>query len=327
MAMQLFNPFEPLSFSSDICFLTGEKTDNKTFVPVFPLWIVERYNLKDSGIMLLDGIKMKYSEMFLPASEKAALSIRQLDETTQTAFEQGYDTVSKLPETILFQWMARVLYGVLYQDFVYVIKQHAQSGKPFEISALLKQRLKNLVLMMQSLVRPVEFKNFTPWSIRCYKVNISKDIFNYKDETQDLNFCLSMNDFGLIACLQDNGAVAEYNKEVLDTVGNATLHPAQFEEMYGRFIYSNYLLQKLPDYKIKNENGTLVFELPEPATAEMKKFAPWQDEIFAQVLANLWKPWGLTMNDIYTFPNTPLSYLINERTYEFIQPEQIGLPY
>ncbi|HNR49840.1 MAG TPA: hypothetical protein PKN14_11405 [Bacteroidia bacterium] len=324
---QLFNPFEPLSFSPDKCFLTGNKTDNKTFVPVFPQWLLERYNLHDSGIMLLDGIKMKYSEMVLPASAETVLAIKNLDEITREAFEKGYDAVTKLSETILFQWMARVLYGVLYQDFVYVIKQHAQSGKPFEISALLKQRLKNLVLMMQSLVRPVEYRNFTPWSIRCYKVNISKDIFNYKDETQDLNFCLSMNDFGVVACLQDNGAVAEYNKEVLDTVGNAVLHPAQFEEMYGRFIYSNYLLRKLPDYKIRNENGTTVFELPEIAAGEMKKFSPWQDEIFAQVLANLWKPWGLTMNDIYTFPNSPLSYLINERTYEFIPPDYIGLPY
>ena len=105
------------------------------------------------------------------------------------------------------------------------------------------------------------------------------------------------------------------------------MHPAQFEEMYGRFIYSNYLLRKLPDYKIRNENGTTVFELPEIAAGEMKKFSPWQDEIFAQVLANLWKPWGLTMNDIYTFPNSPLSYLINERTYEFIPPDYIGLPF
>lgn len=181
--------------------------------------------------------------------------------------------------------------------------------------------------MLQSLIRPVAYKNFTPWSVRCYKVNISKDIFNYKDETQALNFCMSMNDFGVIACLQDNGAIAAYNKEVLDTVGNATLHPAQFEELYGRFIYSNYLLKKLPDYRITTDQGKLIFELPEMVAAEMNKFAPWQDEIFAQVLANLWKPWGLTIDVIYKFPNSPLSYLVNERTYEFIKPEEIGLPY
>ncbi|MBS1765506.1 MAG: hypothetical protein JSS90_11120 [Bacteroidetes bacterium] len=322
-----FNPFEPLSFKPDICFLTGENLEIKQFVPVFPAWLVVRYGLQEAGITLLDGIRMKYVEMVLPASEQTVRAIKKLDEVTQHAFEKGYDAVIKLPEEILFQWMARILYGVLYQDFVYVIRQHAQGGKSLEISALLKQRLKNLVLMMQSLVRPVEYKNFKPWSIQCYKVNISKDIFNYKDETQDLNFCLSMNDFGIVACLQDNGEVATYNKEVLQCVGNATLHPVQFEEMYGRFIYANYLLCKLPDYKISETDGVLVFELPDVVLKRDKMFAPWQDEIFAQVLTNLWKPWGITMNMIYTFPNSPLSYLINERTDKFIPSEYIGLPY
>lgn len=326
---QLFNPFEPLSFRPDRCFMTGKilTEENRQFIPVFPKWLVERYTLQETGITLLDGIRMKYGEMVLPASAEVAKAIEGLDELTQKAFEKGYEAVSKLSEEILFQWMARVLYGVLYQDFVYVIRQHQQGGKPVEISPLLKQRLKNLVLMMQSMVRPVKYKGFTPWSVRSYKIKISKDVFNYKDETQDLNFCLSMNDFGIVACLQDNGEVAAYNKEVLDKIGQATLHPAQFEELYGRFIYTNFLLRKLPDYKISVEDGVLQFELPEIKSKNLNKFAPWDDEMFAQVLANLWKPWGLTMNMIYTFPNSPLSYLISERTYEFIHPENIGLPY
>jgi len=323
-----YNPFEPFSFNKDTCFLTGKKLDdsNRNFVLSIPEWILKRYNLEDITIVMLDSNRMKYKEMLLPASDEAVKAINELDEVTQKAFGQGYEAVIKLPEITLFQWMARVLYGVVYHDFVFAIRQHKERGTDAQPSPLLQRKLKNLHFMLQSLIRPVKFKDFTPWTIRCYQVNISKDIFNYKDEPHRLNFCLGMNGFGIIACLQDNGEVATYHQKVLEKVGSARLHPAQFEELYGLFIYANYLLREIPDYKLTEEGDSLVFHLPDFDRAA-PLFAEWKDETFAQVLANLWQPWGITLEKIYTFPNSPISYLIDESTNEFIKPERVTLPF
>ena len=327
--MQLYNPFQPISFKENCCFLTGKhlsEMETQT-IPVFPQWLIERYQLEEASIAMIDNHKMKYKNMQLPACKEVAEAIKQLDIDTQIAFTTGYEAIIKMDEITLFQWMARILYGVLYQDFVYAIQYHQEKEKEFKISELMQQKITYLLGMLQSLIRPIKFINFKPWSIRCYQVNISKDILNYKGETHHFNFCLGMNGFGIIACLQDNGAVAHYNKEVLDKVGSAVLHPVQFEELYGRFLYSNYLLKDATNYQISDVNGVTTYQRPANNTEDTDYFAPWEDKLFAQALSNLWQPWGIPFNKIYNFPNSPVSYLIDERTQEFIPKAQIGLPF
>lgn len=329
MNQPLFNPFEPLNFADNVCFLTGKQlpAGEGNTIPVFPSWLLIRYQLEDTSMAMLGGNRMKYSEMYLPASEEVSAAVAKMDNRVQQAFEEGYEAARELPELVLFQWMARIMYGVLYQDFTYAISRHEARGRTFQVSKLMQQKLKNLLFMLQSLIRPVEFDGFCPWTMKCYQVELSKDILNYKDETHNLNFCLGMNGFAIIACLQDNGDVAEYNGEILEKIGEAPLHPAQLEELYGRFLYSSYLLRETEGYRISEKGDTLVFRLPENTQKNLPLFAEWKDETFAQVLANLWQPWGIPLEKIYHFPNAPISYLVDEFTGAFIPRENVNLPY
>ncbi|MGF7230619.1 hypothetical protein [Arachidicoccus sp.] len=324
-----FNPFESLIFRPDICFLTGASLTDETrqLIPVFPTWLIERYHLEEASIMMLDGNRMMYKDMLLPASKSVANAVSDLDAITQKAFEEGYDSIVQLPELILFQWMIRVMYGVLYQDFSYAISQQEKRRKEFIVSPLLRRKYKNLRLMLQSLIRPVIFDGFSPWSIKLYRVNISKDILNYKDETRKLNFCFGMNGFAIAACLQDNGEISAFNQDVFEKIGGATLHPAQFEELYGRFMYANYLLYEIPDYVISEQGDSLIFRMPEDPYKGGPHFKEWEDKVYSQVLANAWQPWGVPIKEIYMYPNSPISYLIDEFTDEFISPDQIKLQY
>src|SRR5690606_2440918 len=98
---------------------------------------------------------------------------------------------------------------------------------------------------------------------------------------RNLNFCLMMNDFGIVSSLQDNGEVEKYEMDTLNEVGNATLHPVQFEELYARFIYTNYIMRNLSDYRITQQNNTIVFNLPEDTQKELPRFGVWDDNTFA----------------------------------------------
>lgn len=330
--MKPYNPFEDESFQSDICFLTGQRLDksNIGYISAMPQWLINRYQLQEQTISMLGGNRLRYSDMRLPASPEVVAAVAALDHLTQEAFTEGFSGVKKLSELQLFQWMARVLYGVLYQDFLYTIGRHQAREKIFRISPLMMKKIKNLHLMLQSLLRPIQFENFTPWSICCFPVNYSKDLLNYKDETHKLNFCLGMNGFAIIACLQDNGEIAQFHEDLLQQIGTTRLHPAQLEELYGRFMYANWLLREAPDYECNVEGETIRLWLPDnhEITVEGKpKYAEWQEDIFAQVLANMWEPWGIQMKDIHNFPNAPISYLINEFDHSFIDPKSVNLPY
>lgn len=327
--MYLYNPFENLEFEPDICFLSGERLtmEHRATVQVFPDWLLGRYHMEQAVISMLYGNKMKYADMKLPVAPRVKKALDSLEQKIKVAFESGYDAVKQLDEQNLFHWMTKILYGVFYQDFLFAIEVAKRDQKPFKLSPLMTQKLKNLHFCLQSLIKPIHFKQFKPWSIHCFKINISKDILNYKDEPQQFNFCWAMNDFGIIACLQDNEEIGKKEKTLWNAFEDKALHPIQFEELYARILYYNYTLRPALDYQIDLTEKGFEFYYEDTNPKYPQKFATWRDDIFAQVLTNAWKPWGIELKDIYHFPNTPRSYVWSEMKNEIIPFEKINLPY
>jgi len=207
------------------------------------------------------------------------------------------------------------------------VKKNSTKVVEFKLSPFLQERFKKLHLMLQSLVVPMDFKGTKPWTIRVFKIKYSKDIFNYRDESTNLNFSVGTNDFGIIACLQDNGAVGQNQQEITDKFINKTLHPIQFEELCARFIYANYLLNHMAKHTVEStEEKLIVNSTPLTNTLNSSLFDRWDDDMFAQVLTGYWKPWGITKDQIITFPNSPNSFLENSDTYKIVEPESIKLP-
>ena len=322
----IYNPFEDFRFDEEECFLTGERLHlNKVLINVFPEWLIERYSLENKTFTMLGGNVVKYPDLKLPCSPGVAAQLNILNDEMREEFTIGFDAVKKISKTRLFQWMARLVYGILYHDIVFAKSQQSKKGEPFKLSELLTTKFTNLHLMLQSLVLPIEFNEPAPWTIQIFKVNYSKDVFNYKDETNNLNFSLGMHDFGIIACLQDSGENEKFHKELAEKIGEKTLHPIQFEELCARFIYSNYLLNTTTTYTADSIGNKIFLEATQ-AVNQKAFFRPWEDKMFSQVLANYWKPWGFTTNDIFSFPNSPVSYLIDEYNNGIIDAEKISLP-
>src|SRR6185312_2209745 len=133
-------------------------------------------------------------------------------------------------------------------------------AKDFTLSPALKKRFSKFHLMLQSLLVPMEFTFVKPWSMAIVKVKYSKDGFNYKDEPTNQHFSLGMNGFGIVACLQDNGAVLEKEKEILEKAGERVLHPIQFEELAARFLYRNYLLKNRGQTNVGIKSNKVIIE-------------------------------------------------------------------
>tara|TARA_B110000090_G_C13321313_1_gene423652 strand:+ start:195 stop:1184 length:990 start_codon:yes stop_codon:yes gene_type:complete len=328
--IQLYKPFQKSDFSPQTCFLTGQHLDSpEDQISVFPEWILERYSLRDKTFKVLDESSVQYQHIKVPCAPNVIENaINPLEEEIEKAFSAGFDAVIKLPEERLFQWMAKLMYGVVYNDMRIEGQKDTAKGNEFKLSEFLQDRFEKLHLILQSLVVPMDFEGPKPWSIRVFKIKYSKDVFNYKDEPTNLNFSLGMNDFGIVACLQDNGAVGIDQQEMTDKFASKVLHPIQFEEFCARFIYSNYLLNHLAECTIRSKEEKVIVEsIPLVGTPNRSLFDNWNDDMFAQVLTDYWKPWGLTKDKIIKFPNSPNSFLENNDTYEIIEPETIELPY
>ena len=304
------------------CFFTGRDVKENEETTVFPEWVLDRYNMRDQYMGMLNWNRIKYGEITLRCHPDAKKKIDEFENTVKQAFEGGYDAVMQLPQDTIFLWMSKLLLGILYHDILYSLELGGRRHRPFRLSPLLTRKYRDLHFMMQAIVSPVKW-TVRPYSIVVKKLNYSKDIFNFRDETKNQNFSLAMNGFGIIGCLQDRGVNLIYHKELLDKMGDTTLHAIQFEELCARFIYSNYLLKQNQGYHTEYKDGFFVMN---PLDKEpVYDFGKWEDKMFASVLEDYFKPWGIEPKEIYTFPDTPLSFLINESTNNFIRPEEIKL--
>ncbi|MEJ6737270.1 MAG: hypothetical protein QNK84_09555 [Flavobacteriales bacterium] len=335
MAIKTYNPFQKFDFNPETCFLTGQNLhSSEEQTSVFPEWVLDRYSLRGQTFKMLDESGLQYQDLKIPcAAEVIKKAIDPLEKEIEAAFTAGYEAVIKVPEERLFQWMAKLMYGVLYNDISIeekkpIVKKYVTKPAEFKLSPALQERFKRLHLILQSLVVPMDFKENKLWSIRVFKIKYSKDVFNYKDETTNLNFSLGMNDFGIVACLQDNGAVGIHQQEMTDKFSDKTLHPIQFEELCARFIYANYLLNHSAEYTVQSTEEKIIVEsAPLSGTMNSSLFDRWDDNLFAQLLSVYWKPWGITKDKIITFPNSPNSFLENNDTYVIVEPDSIKLPY
>lgn len=324
MSVELFNPFKDLIFDERFCFLTGNLT-NET-ITVFPQWLMDHFQFGEDHIELMDKSKTYiYSDLQLPCSAKVKNAFNDLDQIIQEAYKTGFEGISLLDDQLLFQWTGRMVYGLLYYEMVYEKNRLQRIGQEFELSAGLKERFGNFHLMLQSIIKPFDFKGKKPWSIIIFPLKYSSDIFSFRDDTVNLLFSFGVNGFGFIACLQDNGVIADQQKDILEKMKGHILHPVQFEELYARFHYSDYILNYHPKYNIELLDDKISVKIDE--RTQQPSFQFWDEDVFAQLLSNYWQVYGIAKEDILQFQKPPLSFLENPYSKDFILPESISLPF
>ncbi len=314
MATKLYNPFLDFKFDPNTCFLSGKTLSSADErIQVFPVWMMQAFQLEDQPFKMLDESMRTYKQLQLPCSAEVSETISQLENKVQKAAEIGYEAMKGLSQLELFQWISKILYGVVFNEIQAGIKQAVLSGEEMNFSQALVQKFRNLHAMLQSLIVPMEFEHKNPFTIEVFPVDNPKNTFMYRDEINTLIFSLRMGDFGLIATLQDNGTHAIYHEEALATIKEETLHPIQFEEICARYFYSAYLFNRLPEYTYM-EVPEKVFVEPMPLNDWTMKpiFDNWQVKTYGQVLENFWKPWGFTLFEIIKNPEQPMSFLTDE---------------
>lgn len=312
---KLYNPFEEFKFENNTCFLTGQTVSfPEESISVFPNWMMRAFDLEEKPLKMLDESVSSYGALKLPCAAAVGRRIDELEDRVETAAKRGYQAMSQLEQLSLFQWVGKILYGVVFNEIQAGIRQAFLAGESLNFSQALVHKFKNLHAMLQSIIVPMEFENKNPFTILVLPVNNTEETFLYRDEINTLIFSLRMNDFALIATLQDNGVHEIYHEKVLGQIAGKVLHPIQFEELCARYFYSAYLFNRLPEYTFMEVNEN-VFVEPMPLNDWTLKpiFDPWQVKTYGQVLENFWKPWGYTLFEIIKNPEKPMTFLTDEK--------------
>ncbi len=307
----LYNPFQNFDFLYKTCFLSGKTFNSPVIqVPLLPKWLLEQAGLSgEEQIQFLDESIRSYNTLVIPVnSEVNEQFLNPLEDKIEAAFAKGYDAVSTLPELDLFNWIGKFLYGFVYIEMHSALRKE-MTADGLNMSQSLMMKFANLNFMMQNLYTSLEFEDFSPWSITVVKLENGETPFSFRDEINTLTFSLKMKDFGIIACLQDNGTNKRYHQDIINEVKGKSLTAEQFEELSARFYYSAYLFNRLPEYTFMPVEGTTYIEAM-PLRGNMTKplFFFFLNKIYAQVLENFWKPWGYVVFEIIKNPDEPMSF-------------------
>jgi hypothetical protein len=325
MANKLYNPFLDFQFDNKTCFLSGKAlSSDDEKIQVFPLWMMRSFDLEDKPFKMLDESIVTYKQLQLPCSAEVANKLAEVEEKVELAVQNGYKALKELDQLTLFQWVGKILYGVVFNEIQVGIRQVFLSGEQLNFSQALVQKFKNLHFMLQSLIVPMEFENKNPFTIAVFPVDSSPETFMYRDEINTLIFSIRMKDFAIIATLQDNGVHEIYHDEVLAKVKDKVLHPIQFEEICAKYFYSAYLFNRLPEYTYM-EVPEKVYVEPMPLNDWTLKpiFDQWTAKTYGQVLENFWKPWGYTLFEIIKDPESPMTFIADQNG-DFVS--EVNLP-
>ncbi|WP_084288784.1 hypothetical protein [Pedobacter nyackensis] len=312
MNSTIYQPFKNFDFKYKNCFLSGDTFESPIEeINILPSWLLEVANFSgEEQIKLLDESVRSYNALKVPCStEVKTRFIEPLEDKIAAAFAKGYAGVSELDEADLFKWIGKFMYSLIYIEMNAAVRLQQLSADGVNMSQGLMHKFGNLNTMVQSIYREVVFEDFTPWSIVVVPLEDKETPFSFRDEINTLTFSLKLKDFGIVACLQDNGTNKKYHQELLDQIGHTPLSAPQFEELCARFFYSAYLFNRLPEYAIMPVEGAVYIDaMPLKGTLNKSLFDHWQHKTYAQVLQDFWKPWGHTLFEIIKDPTNPISY-------------------
>lgn len=312
--MELYDPFERLSFAATDCFLCGTKTDGTTEQStVFPGWLMDRFKLHDMPFKLLDESMTSYGAMKIPCCQNCQeLHLTPMEGRVDAAFDEGYAGVSALAGLEIFQWFSKILYGIIWIELQAAFAQH-EGDKPLGISPSLLTKFRNMHLLLQSLRMPLIFEEFQPWSLVLVKLDPATPEFDYRDEMATMIFSMAINDFGILICLQDHGENLNYHAALLKKIEGRPLPLIEFQELCAMFYYSAYLFNPIAQYLILppagNQADYSLSAQPLEGVGFRALFNPWDNKVYAQVLEAFWKPWNISKAEIMEDPAEPMSKL------------------
>ncbi|TGE27466.1 hypothetical protein [Hymenobacter metallicola] len=311
--LSLYDPFTGMRFAQH-CFLCGTPTPQPSnSVLVFAEWLLERYQLADLQIKLLDQSVLAYPELRMPCcAECQQQHVEPLEQTVARAVQAGPQALRALDEKTLFLWLGKMFYGVMLLEILNELDPLVKPLYPLAENTQLLRKLQCFFQVFQALRVPIVYEDFTPASIFVLETAPLEDTipFEYDDDLSTMAFSIKLDETVLISCLIDNGILRQAMGRVYRDA-QRPLHPVQVAEFKARVYYGAYLLNVVPDYfprPVQPGDTHLVFDtLIDDVTREI--FNPWENSAYGQSLQEMWKRWQIPYTEIMRNPQQPLSFL------------------
>ncbi len=315
--MEFYNPFDAMTFTYDRCFMCGELLDsnNRADEHVYPRWLQREFNLWNQRLVLLNKTEIQYKRLTIPCCNECNNEHlnKKVESKVEKAVKGGYEEFINLDEEIVFKWLNKIAYGMLFKELSLRSFLQDINSEPIYSKEQLEEH-KMQFTFLQSIRFNTEFIAGKPWSILVFKVKNPNDkkTYNSMDFLLQKCFFMQLNDIGIISCLMDNGSQKEYFLEHLSDFLDIELHCIQFAELCAKFLTKATLFFRTPHYTIKMPKD--LKDTMQIISHEISGvlFSDWSQELYARMLEYFFKPWCIPYEKIYIDNEHVITFLRNE---------------
>ena len=305
---------EKRSFSIDRCFVCDEllTEENVTEEHIYPKWLQRKFNLYNQKISLLNGTFIPYRNLKVPCCKECneKMSAR-IEKPMEQAVERGYDGFISLDRNIVFQWLNKLSYGMLYKEAM-LLRERNNKDSGYIVPHEILNDLHMKYVFLVSIVRDTEYVH-EPYSLLVFRIKPdAKNPYWGFDGFATPVSCFCMDDIGIIAHLQDNGFNEDFFRErrSMNDLLQKELHIVQFREVVAKFLYKSSLFLRNPAYVMFMGDNA-----PKQIISQGMSgigYADWEQESYARVLEFFWQDFGIPFQEIYKGDDKVLSVLWDE---------------
>jgi hypothetical protein len=201
------------------CFLCACRLTprNRSDEDVIPLWIQRKFQLGDQLLHLPNATAIKYRQLKTPCCKQCNNEhLSRIENQMKRAVGSGVEAVRGLDPVVLFLWLGKVFYGLMYRDFLLLRDRRDSSHGPI----LPRKVLAHFAVhkfFLQAARRPFEFKPEIPASIFIFRTKSPKSVraqAAFNDALAPMTISVRLGGVGILAALQDGGAQRQLASEL-----------------------------------------------------------------------------------------------------------------
>lgn len=226
---------------ADHCFLCDVRLtpENRTGEDVLPKWLQRRFQLRGTATLrLLNATNLPYTAVLIPCCRTCNNEwLSRAENSVQAAFKAGYEGVVALDPDLLYAWLAKVFYGVLYREALLPHDRTSRNSEPI----LPANALRDLAMyrMLLQWFRGKTQWSTLPGSVFVYRAQTVAQVghnFDFADNVPLQCIAMRIGSTAVVAALSDWGLLRDMEPHRLNLPADLALHPLQFRELYGTVV-------------------------------------------------------------------------------------------
>lgn len=295
---------------SQQCFLCGKdlEYDAATLEHVIPRWAQARYELWDQQMILLNGTSIPYRQLRVPCcADCNKYRLKPIEDAISTTVEKDRNAVIGLSPKVIFLWLGKIFYGILYRELMLLHDQSNPAAGSI-ISQDFINRYKMHRFFLQQARELVELKDFTPGSVFVFNAEPLPEKYmewDLQDNVDTLFICVRVGHVAIFGVLADGGA-QQLEEEIYSEFYSLRLHPIQIREICARISYRSSCATRTPKFIIANDIPHQVWQMPLSGLSAKPLFEEFDSASYAAYLAHYTRS---PIDKIYEAPDKVMTWL------------------